>query len=228
MSRAVPLPIQAPIPPDRAICYRHQGARPILPSDCQRAIDQNWPDGNNFVQYYLQDPRPSNAQWIPSVEYSGSCRVALEPAGPREHYPHTLLLRPNSLRGLAGHLIQTCAAESHGIGGFITLGLIGAMGYIHNPVNESWNGNFLTISIHPRIHRDRQMSNLEPGSHNPNIAALLSQHAASLARAMGSTGRKVGLSDVQGPVRIILDKFFGRCIDLFCNRLRSRRVPRKL
>lgn len=199
MNRALPLPIHAPLPPDRYFCYSHQGARPIVPLDCQTAVDANWPNGRSFVRYFLNDPRPSDGEWLPNYEYSGSCRVAIETAGPPEHLPHSVLLRPRDLRGLAGYLIQKCAAENGGIGGFLTLGFTSATGFIHNAANNSWSGNFLTVSIQPRIHRDRHMSNLEPGNYNANIAALLSTHAAGLGHALGITVRKVGHSDVLFP-----------------------------
>ncbi len=195
VDRALPLPIYAPLPPDRSFCYRHHGAHPIVPLDCQTAIDQNWPHGRSFVQYFLQDPRPSASESIPNVAYMGSCRVAIETAGPHEHLPQSVLLRPLQLRGLAGHLIQKCAVENQGIGGFLTLGVASAMGYVHNHTDEYAGGNFLTISIHPNHHRNRQMTNFEPGSHNPNIAALLSIHAVNLGRALGDTGRKVSCFD---------------------------------
>ena len=189
----LPLPIRTPIPPDRWLCHRSDGVRPILPLDCQVAVDQNWPNDDNFVRYFQNDPRPSAGEWIPNFAYLGSCRVSIETAGPPEHLPHSVLLRPRELRGLAGFLIQKCAVENRGIGGFVTIGFTSALSYIHNPT-KTWGGNFLTISIQPRLRRNRNLNALEPGSHDTNIAVMLSAHAVSLGQALGNSGRKVGCS----------------------------------
>ena len=174
-------------------CQRLTGAQRINPHDCRNAVDMHWPDGRTPIRYFLSDPRPSNADSIPSYNYLGSCRVALESAGPHENLPPSILLRPHELRGFAGYLIQRCAAENNGNSGFLTFGLSSALSFIHDSgSNNSFGGNFLTISISPRAHQDATV--YEPGSHNPNIAAILAEHVAGLGRAVGYWGKKVRFS----------------------------------
>ena len=146
----------------------------------------DWPSANTYQRYYLTDPHPSEAEVIPTYSYVGSCRVALETAGPPEHLPHSMLLRPHDLRGLAGYLIQTCAVEGDGIGGFLTLGFTSALGWIHDAQNLTFAGNFLTISIEPRAHTGVIIQ--EPGSRDANIAARLAAHMAGLGNALGEKG----------------------------------------
>ena len=191
--RALPLPIHAPIPPDRYFCHPTDDlipgipavpSLPVHPLSCQRAVDENGPDGRTPIRYFMKDPRPSEGEWIPHREHYGPfCRVSIETAGPYEHLPHSVLLSPQKIRGLAGFLIQKCAVENRGPGGFITMGLEKTLAYTHNqasshnPYNEQWGGNFLTISIQSRFRLGEDT--LEPGSRDRNIAALLSASIAT-------------------------------------------------
>ena len=178
MHGGLPLPIHAPIPPDRYFCHRHPSKFPISPLECQWAVNENWPDGRTPIRYYMKDPRPSDSEYIPNHVEGYTCRVSIETAGPREYLPDSVLLEPHKLRGLAGYVIQKCAAENQGLGGSVTIGLTGALAYIHNPINEHWGGNFLTISIRPRFLPGEDT--IQPGSQDRNIAAVLSAYAASI------------------------------------------------
>ncbi len=59
---------------------------------------------------------------------SGSCTVSIESAGPGKESPweraeqqNYFSIPPDELRGVAGYLIQKCAEEGNGIGGFMTM-----------------------------------------------------------------------------------------------------------
>lgn len=103
-----------------------------------------------------------------------------------------MLLRPSELRGLAGYLIQQCAVEQNGIGGFATLGFTSALSWVHEARNLSFAGNFLTISIEPRGVLGAQI--VEPGSRDANIPAKLAAHMAGLGSALGDFGKRVCLN----------------------------------
>ena len=193
LERVVPLLIHAPTSPDFVQCDPIYG-RDIKPLDCQLAVQVYWPTGNTPVHYYFEDPSPSNAIKIPQYDKQGSCNVAIEPAGPRygqaHGFPNYLTHRPNELRALAGYVIEKCAHEGGGIGGFVTLGMEAAERYVAGVVNEDWenvkdwnegvnnNGAFLTISINGA---DRTA--FHPGDTDPWVPGYLSMYAARLAQS---------------------------------------------
>lgn len=61
---------------------------------------------------------------------TGSCVVSIEGAGPDFTAPDDMQVVPDAIRGLAGFLIDTCANQGQGIGGFVTYGLAYAYGMI--------------------------------------------------------------------------------------------------
>lgn len=185
--------MHAPTSPDFVECDPIYGQN-IKPSDCQLAVDIFWPPGNTPIHYYFEDPSPSNAIRLPKYDKQGTCKVTIEAAGPRygqaHGFPSYLEHRPNELKGLAGYLIERCAHQGGGIGGFVTLGMKAAERYVAGVVNEGWedvkdwqdgvsnSGTFLTISINGA---DR--SGFRPGDTDPWIPAYLSMYAARLAQA---------------------------------------------
>ena len=191
LPRTIPLLIHAPSPPDFLQCDPAYG-RNIKPLDCQLAIEWDWPSGKTPVHYYFEDPSPSNAIRIPKINRQGTCNVAIEPAGPRygkvNGFPSYLKHRPDELRALAGYVIEKCAHEKQGIGGFVTLGMDAAETYLRGVMNEDWenmkdwndgimnNGAFLTISING-VDRTAFM----PGDTDPRVPAYFSNYAARLS-----------------------------------------------
>ena len=192
LPRVVPLLIHAPTPPDFLQCDPAYGHN-IKPLDCQLAVEWDWPSGNTPVHYYFEDPSPSNGIKIPRITRQGSCNVAIEPAGPRYGkvygFPSYLKHRPDEMRALAGYVIEKCAHQGQGIGGFVTLGMDAAERYVGGVINEDWenmkdwkdgvvnNGAFLTISINGA---DRTA--FMPGDTDPWVPAYLSKYAARLAQ----------------------------------------------
>ena len=192
LPRVVPLLIHAPTAPDFLQCdpaYGHD----IKPLDCQLAIEWDWPSGKTPVHYYFEDPSPSNGIKVPRITRQGSCNVAIEPAGPRYGkafgYPSYVTHRPDEIRALAGYVIEKCAHQGQGMGGFVTVGLDAAEKYVSGVINEDWenfkdwndgvlnNGAFLTISINGA---DRTA--FMPGDTDPWVPAYLSKYAARLAQ----------------------------------------------
>lgn len=110
---------------------------------------------------------------------------------------------PDHLRALAGFIIETCAGQGEGVGGFVTHGFEAAQNYIASSNNtyledlvdqagnycifHIWvvtnfvagkvsHGNFLTIAISgfPNY-------TMQPGDTDPNIASRLSNYATNLS-----------------------------------------------
>ena len=192
LPRVLPLLIHAPTPPDFYQCDPAYGKN-IKPLDCQLIVDSHWPSGKTPVHYYFEDPSPSNSIRVPWILRQGSCNVALEPAGPRygkaAGYASYLSQRPDDLKALAGFVIEKCANQGQGIGGFVTIGMKAAEQYVSGVLNEDWenledwnnnitsNGAFLTISINGL---DR--TSFMPGDTDPWVPAYLSKYAARLAQ----------------------------------------------
>ena len=93
------------------------------------------------MKYYFSQPAPSNGIALPFVSSSfgwdSSCQVTIEPAGPSHRYPQYLAYSPDMMRGLAGYVIQKCAVEEGGIGGFVTVGLEAAEQYLQGWIDSS-------------------------------------------------------------------------------------------
>ncbi len=75
--RALPLPIHRPTPPDRWFCHQDYGYN-IVPLDCQRAVDNNWPSGKTPLHYNTKDPSPSNSVRLPQTHRFGKDQLHLE------------------------------------------------------------------------------------------------------------------------------------------------------
>ena len=192
LERVVPILAHRPKAPDFHQCDPIYGQN-IKPFDCQLAVEVFWPSGDTPVHYYFEDPSPSNAVTIPKYNTHGSCNIAIEPAGPRYGKAHGfasyLTHRPNELKALAGYVIEECANQGGGIGGFVTLGMDALERYVAGVVNEDWenakdyeegvanNGAFLTISINGA---DR--TEFHPGDTDPWVPGYLSMYAARLGQ----------------------------------------------
>ena len=136
--------MHAPKVPDRWVCSPTYGTN-IIPVECDLLVDNLWPTGNTPINYYFRDPTPSNAIRLPKTNIWGSCQMAIEPGGPPTSYPNFLKLRPNEIRGLAGYVIEKCAAEMGGIGGFVTLGFGAAETYVQSVTND-WSDDMKNAS----------------------------------------------------------------------------------
>ena len=151
--RALPLPIHAPTSPDLWYCNPEYGQN-LIPLDCQIAVDNNWPSGRTNVHYYTMDPSPSNGIRVPrsdrhgissliwggkattSLTSAGTCQVSIETAGP-DLRSRAYSIAPNYMRALAGFVIETCANQAGGIGGFVTHGFGAAENYIAGIANDA-------------------------------------------------------------------------------------------
>ena len=139
------LPIHRPPYPEHYYCDPAYG-QDIVPLDCQMAVDLNWRKGVTPEHYYFREPAASNSVRVPLSDHEGehgksgiyetssnngplgSCTVSIESAGPGKetHWVNAesqnyFSISPDELRGIAGFLIQACAQERNGIGGFITM-----------------------------------------------------------------------------------------------------------
>ena len=166
LARTLPaqlLPIHAPHPPDFYVCSTTYGTN-IVPWDCQFNVDTYWRSGATPVHYYFSKPVPSNAIPLPFITstfgWDSSCQIAIEPAGPNYGSLPYLAFSPDKLRGLAGYVIQKCAQEGNGKGGFVTVGLDGAEHYLQNWVDAKDQGIEKNASGMFRLRSPRVCSSL--------------------------------------------------------------------
>lgn len=66
---------------------------------------------------------------------SGTCTVSIEHAGPDYSTLDYLTFQPDKMRAQAGFVIEKCANQLGGMGGFVTLNFLAAEHYVESLAN---------------------------------------------------------------------------------------------
>ncbi|KAL8730047.1 MAG: hypothetical protein Q9181_004802 [Wetmoreana brouardii] len=117
----------------------------ILAQDCHAAA-VDLPRGDQPVAYPSRDRDP--AYTLPWERTVGTCQLLVELAGPETVAHQPVQAVPDSIRGMAGYVIDQCPGGAEGtgkflgagVGGFVTVGLeridfvLGQLNMIPNPL----------------------------------------------------------------------------------------------
>ncbi|MCJ1256455.1 hypothetical protein MMC24_004276 [Lignoscripta atroalba] len=192
----------APVAPDFFVCDPVYGTA-LAPSDCNVAGDTQLPQGQNAVNYYLTNQRAPNK--LPFSVAHGSCSISVEYAGPDYAAPSFIDLVPDEIRGMAGYVINQCALQGNGVGGFITGRMADLVGYIrisgrfNAQPGDRTNVGFVTVTISGPEENLRKPGDTDPAIplfltdveqdmaleghlNNPNGAAITNHFIASAVR----------------------------------------------
>ena len=131
----------APVPPDFHLCSEAYGTHLSLAA-C-RVAASSLPGGSTPVSFSLTTeghpvsfPISVDYGWLYLQtrqsyginSYSGDCHISVEAAGPAR--PSSIIIAPNSIRAMAGWLIEQCVENQSGLGGFVTIGFNHILDYV--------------------------------------------------------------------------------------------------
>ncbi|KAL6715431.1 hypothetical protein ACLMJK_006392 [Lecanora helva] len=168
-----PIPL-APNPPDFSFCHPAYGthlrrqdglyAGGILPQGAL-PVDYIYTDDDEGGQVQLNE-LPYN------VEYGGIV-ISVEIAGPVDI--DTISIVPNRIRGMAGHIANTCVGQ-RGMGGFITHKIQGLVDFVTDPMTNLDDPEYPDSSAFITLTMSSPPGALSfPGDYDPVMARFLSQ-----------------------------------------------------
>ncbi|KAL8841766.1 MAG: hypothetical protein Q9170_000799 [Blastenia crenularia] len=122
---------------------------------------------------------------LPRAINYGGCAVSVEVAGP--NLPATYTVVPDTIRTLAGQIINECVGRASRVGGFATLDIEKLIDYVVDPSSDldrySSSTAFLTVSITATNRKEPS-----PGNYDPAIADTLAGAARDAAMRLPAAG----------------------------------------